>query len=208
MKHTIGILDDHTAIRGGIRFFLEQSGFQVVLEAASQDECIQALELNVPDVLIVDVVLPDSKGIDSFTRLLEHYPQVKIVAYTSLDNLTLVSMLMQSGVMAYVSKNEQFERLAEACRTVLQGKSFLPQKYQHLLKRFRTTEGDINLDLSPREMDVLQLIGKGLTTQEMAEKLFISVNTIETHRKNLFRKFEVNNLALLIQRALETGFLH
>ncbi|TNE55501.1 MAG: response regulator transcription factor [Bacteroidetes bacterium] len=203
MNVKVGIVDDHPVVRTGIRMFLEDNGCEVVLEAGSMEEALEGLKENEVSVLVLDVVMPGAKGISNFKELKNHFPEQTVLAYTSLANKTLISMLIQSGVEGYVSKSDQMDVLVKAIHQLADGQRYLPEEFRSL---FSTKEQLI--ELSEREQEVLQAISEGMKTSQIAEKLFISTNTVESHRKNLFAKFDVTNMASLLVQAQKMGFIH
>lgn len=201
----IGILDDHEIVRTGLRLFLQDKGFETVFSAGNLADFLVALGEHEVDVLLVDVVLPDSKGISSFTTLLKEQPDIRILAYTSLNNRTLISMLVHAGVKGFLSKSAEMSDLPIALKTIHSGHVYLPEAYEKMLAA--TTEKKNPMTLSERELEVLELMADGKKTSAIAELLFISINTVESHRKNIFLKFEVNNIASLLNIAQKTGYI-
>jgi DNA-binding NarL/FixJ family response regulator len=205
-KISIGIMDDHTIIGHGLRAELEKNpDYDVVFTISDEAELFSQLIEQVPDILILDVVTTNSVGINTFKNVLENYPQAKIIAYTSLNSIALVDMLLRCGVLGFVNKRMPSSELQKAIETVKENNIYLPQEYDTVkrnLKKERTV-----FELSKREIEVLELLAIGKKTSEIAEILFISESTVETHRSHLFRKLNATNLATLIKIATELGYL-
>lgn len=199
-------MDDHTIVGQGLSLeFQKKPAYHVIFVASDEPELFSMLTQEVPDVLILDVVTDSSVGIDTFKKVLGKYPQAKIIAYTSLTSIVLVDMLLRCGVLGFVNKKMPFSELEKAIETVKENTIYLPEEYgtvKRSLKKERTV-----FELSKRETEVLQLLAAGKKTLEIAELLFISESTVETHRSNLFRKLNATNLATLIKIATELGYL-
>ena len=203
----IAILDDHPTIIAGLKSLLNEHGFEVVCSANTLADFLIEIEMYQIDIFIVDVVLQNSTGINSFTKLISLNPKNKIIAYTSLNNFTLISMLIKAEVMAYVSKNDTFENLLEAINSISNNQKYFPEEYASLFLKNNFDTNTYSIHLTEREIDVLNQIYEGNSSIVIAQNLFISVNTVETHRKNIFLKFDVNNIASLLNAAQKTGFL-
>lgn len=205
-KIKIGIVDDHQAIAGGISAELGgKAGYEVLFIVSDKDEIIDALRKTMPDVLIMDVVMPGSKGIETFKTVLASFPLLKIVAYTALNSPLIIEQLLKSGVRGYVGKAQPLHDLKEAVADVFYDRISLPDDYNFIRKKLKT--GDGPEELSKREIEILMLIAAEKKTQEIADVLQISVNTVETHRKHLFEKLKVVNLAGLIKAGFDLGYL-
>lgn len=202
----VALLDDHRAISMGIEALLKSStAFELCFYTDQLSVFHAEIQMLKPSVLIMDVVMPDSVGLNAFQQTRDLFPELKIIAYTSLGNKTLVSMLLKLGVVGYVSKNDDPQKLLEALDVCIRGEIYLPPEYSSLKQKYSTPIQKI--ELSGRELEVLQALYEGQTSQEIADHLFISKNTVDTHRKNLFAKFNVNNMAQLIKEALQIGYL-
>ncbi len=158
-----------------------------------------------PDVLVLDIVMPGVQSINLFIELIRLYPQINIVAYTSLQNPTLVKLLYRAGVKAYVNKAAAISQLVEAISKAATGQVFIPLDLAPMLQ-LRYEESLDDPFLSPREQEVLDLIVQERSSPEIAIMLGISVNTVEFHRRRLFEKFEVKNVSGLVREAFKQGF--
>jgi DNA-binding NarL/FixJ family response regulator len=204
-KISIGIVDDHPAIGKGIAVELKAMGhYDILFILSDKNLILENLQKNLPDIFIMDVVMPGSSGIDTFKEVLQVFPKVKILAYTGLNSPLLVELLIKSGVKGYVNKENSIDELNHAILSVYENNIYLPANYQYLLKKYHSS--NTNAELSKREIEILVLIADGKKTSNIAEVLFISVNTVETHRKNIFQKLNVTNIAELIKEAINLGY--
>lgn len=207
----IAITDDHEMIRNGIDSLLENcENFIIVGKYANASDTISALKQSQPDVLLLDISLPDMNGIDLCKILLKDYPSLKIIALSNFDETSFVKRMLSNGASGYLLKNTNTEELVEAIETVLKSEQYLQKDIQKkLLNRSigQQEKDTLNIKLTLREKEVLQCIYEELTTQETAKKLFISPKTVETHRMNLMSKFSAKNSVGIIKAALSNGHL-
>ncbi len=207
----LAIVDDHPLVQAGLRQLLASSG-NIMLEAvyASGEELLSGLERSAPDVLLLDIQLPDHNG-DELARIIrQRYPQVRMLALTNVDTSAYVKKMIQAGCLGYLLKNVDRDTLVQAIETVYKEEQFIaPTLKEELLQDM--LEGKRKAKLAPsltrREKEILQLIAKEYTSQEIADTLFLSPNTIENHRKQLFLKLDARNMAGLIKKAVDFGLL-
>jgi DNA-binding NarL/FixJ family response regulator len=205
-KIKVGIVDDHQAIAHGISAELLRAGdYEVLFIVSEKTKVLEALQAQMPDLLIMDVVMPGSIGIETFKEVLTIYPHLKIIAYTTLNSPMMIEILLRTGVKGYVSKNQPLSDLQEALSDVYYERIYLPEDYKFILKKIKNHGGPE--ELSKREIEILVLIAAEKKTPEIAELLQISINTVETHRKHLFDKLGVSNLAGLIKAGFDLGYL-
>ncbi len=205
-KVSVGLVDDHQIITAGISGSLSASGqFEVLFTVHDNSGILDALAKAEPDVLLMDVVMPGSIGVDNFKEVLKHYPHQKILAFTALNSPAIIEMLFKQGVKGYVNKNQSLDELKTALFDVFYGRLHLPKDYEFI--RRKLNNGKELEELSKREIEILQLIVKEKKTSDIANLLQISVNTVETHRKHLFEKLGVTNLAGLVKVGFERGYL-
>ncbi len=214
-------LEDYKIMRDGIKFLLSQdAGIEVVGEARNGEELIRMLPLIDIDVLLLDIYLDgmeDSRSMDGFTiceYVRQHFPRVKVVAHSVYADADRVAKIMNVGAMAFVSKKAGYEELIQAIKLVYQGKKYICKETSKKLKNINeflegivgTLRGEKDL-FSPREKNVLELLGMGYSTKNIAKELFITEKTVETHRKNMVDKAKVKNTAELVAFASARGFL-
>ncbi|MDO7846573.1 response regulator transcription factor [Hymenobacter sp. M29] len=200
------IVDDHAMVREGLKALLQPLEYVAVVGvAATGAEGLAAARQLRPDVLLLDINLPDISGLDVCQTLSAELPNLKIVALTTFNEKLYVTRMMQAGAAGYVLKNALPEELAEAITKVYAGKKYFSDDVQHLL--LETPTAPAAPLLTRREKEVLAAIADGHTSQHIADNLHVSLLTIETHRRNLLTKFGVNNTALLIRQAAQLGLL-
>jgi len=207
----IAITDDHEMILNGIDSLLDNyPDILIIGKYSNAQETILALQKSLPDVLLLDINLPDINGIDLCKTLLKSYPHLKIIALSNFDETSFVKRILKNGASGYLLKNTNSEELLEAIQTVLRGEQYLQKDIQKkLLTRTigQTVSNGLKPNLTRREKEVLICISEELTIHETAEKLFISPKTVETHRMNLMSKLGARNSAGLIKIAMEKDLL-
>ncbi len=204
MATSLFIVDDHYMVIEGIRSLLQnENGIEWAGHAMSAASCLAFLKKQLPDVILMDINLPDKSGIDLCKEVKESYPSVFIIGLSTFNQQSFIQKMMDNGASGYVLKNATQEELRTAIETVIKGKTYLSEEATRSLKK----ENAGNLVLTRREKEVLELIADGMTNVEVAQKLFISVTTVDTHRKNLLMKLEAKNTAALIKIAVSRGYL-
>ncbi len=203
MKDTkLFIVDDHYMVIEGIRSLLQnEAGLEWMGHASNAASCLAYLQQQQPDVILMDINLPDRSGIDLCKEVKEKYPSVFILGLSTFSQESFISKMMDNGASGYVLKNATKEELLEAIETVMKGKLFLSTDAAQSL-RSAADKPDMPV-ITRREKEVLELIAAGCTNAEIAERLFVSVSTIDTHRKNLLEKFNVRNTASLVRLATQ-----
>ncbi len=211
MTTKLAITDDHEMVLQGITFmFSKTSEIKVVATYKNAAETLANLHKDKPDVLLLDINLPDINGIDLSKQLLKKFPNLKIIALTNFEDTSFVKRMLKNGVHGYLLKNTDKIELIEALKTVLSGGFFLQKDIHKKLLR-QTARKTLNNNLSPkltrREHDVLVAISEELTTQQISEKLFISPKTVETHRMNIMSKLGAKNSVGIVKIAIEKELL-
>jgi DNA-binding NarL/FixJ family response regulator len=205
MATKIFITDDHYMIVEGIRSLLQyQTGIEWMGHAMSASSCLAFLQQHKPDVILMDINLPDMSGIDLCKEVKARYPRIHIVGLSSFNQQSFIRMMMENGASGYVLKNATGDELLEAIETVMTGGKFLSMEAAATIKKNEDSKIPI---LTRREKEVLTQIAEGLTNHEIADKLFISTTTVDSHRKNLLAKFAVKNTATLIRMAAQYKFI-
>ncbi|WBA40759.1 response regulator [Hymenobacter canadensis] len=211
------LTDDHTILRDGIRALLSlQPDLQVVGEAGNGQELLELLASTPADVVLMDINMPVMDGFTTMGHLREQYPELRVLVLSMLDHENYVHRMLGAGAHGYVLKNADITEISHAIRTVAAGRLFLCTELglDLLNKLVRTSVGVVaegsrmkSGDLSKRELEVLHLISEGLTNAEIADQLFTSKRTIETHRQNIIEKTQTKNTAALIKFAASNGLL-
>jgi DNA-binding NarL/FixJ family response regulator len=201
----IFIIDDHYMIIEGIRSLLMgDEGLEWAGHATNGESCLAFLQLHQPDVILMDINLPGKSGIDLCKEVKSNYPGIHIIALSSFNQQSFIQKMLDNGASGYVLKNATRQELKEAIEVVMAGKTFLSNEAALTIKK--NVDSGIPV-ITKRETEVLVLISEGLTNLQIAEKLFISVTTVDTHRKNLLSKFEAKNTATLIKMASHFQFI-
>jgi two-component system response regulator NreC len=202
---SIVLADDHTVVRRALRVLLEEEpGFEVVAEADDATNAIRYLRGHKPDVLILDLNMPGRPSLEAIPEMKEASPQTKIVVLTMQKEPAFARQALQLGVLGYVLKEAADDELVQAVRSAAAGDTYLQPA---LGARLAAEPEAATTDLSERETDVLRLIALGHTNAEIAEKLYISVRTVETHRAHIQQKLGVSSRAELVRSALSRGLV-
>ena len=204
------IVDDHQVVLDGIQSMLEQDTDILVDKVTIDAEsALEYLKSKAVDVAIVDVNLPGIDGLELCKKITKKYPNTKVLALTTFNEASIISGMMKNGASGYLLKNTSSTVLIEAVKTVFNGNQYLAKEVQE--KLISSTLGQQSSSYIPkltrREKEVLKLITEEFTTNEMAEKLFISKATIETHRLHLLSKLDVRNTAGLVRVAIQKGLI-
>lgn len=201
MVTKIFIVDDHYMIIEGIRSLLQHEvGLEWLGHAMTADSCLAFLRKQRPNVLFMDVNLPDQSGIDLCSQVKKAYPKIRIIGLSSFNQFSFIEKMFQNGAAGYVLKNATKEELLEAIDTVMEGKTYISASVETTINTNKNIKTPL---ITRREKEVLLLISEGLTNGEIADTLFVSITTVDTHRKNLLAKFEVKNTAALIRMATQ-----
>jgi DNA-binding NarL/FixJ family response regulator len=208
IKRKILIADDHAMIRDGVKSLLKQNKDYIIAgEAASGQQAIDKFNELQPDLLILDISMPDMNGMEVSKTILEQDVAANIIILSMYDDEDYIARCMELGVKGYVVKNESGNELDHAIRSVLDGKTYFSNQVQQVIfKKYsqavtRKKERQDLVKPTKRELEIIKLISDGLTSQEMADRLFISLRTVETHRGNLLKKLGVKNAVELIRKA-------
>ncbi len=205
----IAIVDDHPMIIGGIQnlvnsyFYLQLTGTYV-----NGEELLQGLSIKLPDVLLLDIQMPDKSG-DTLAPIIQaHYPDLPILVLTHMSSPLYVHNMFRLGVTGYVLKNSDPVILIEGIHTVRKRERYIDPSLKHTLEVFSSRmkrESAIKPTLTAREREILKLTSEGLTLKEISKQLNIGTRTVECYRSNLFIKLEVKNMAGLIKKSIELG---
>jgi two-component system nitrate/nitrite response regulator NarL len=185
------IVDDHRLFAEGIRFLIEQStDYEVVRMLHKGNEVLPFLSKNDIDMVLLDIDLPDISGFEVAMVIRNYYPRIKILALSMVNDLQSIKRMIDAGAMGYCNKSDGREDLFRAIQKIVVGEVYLPLDY---LKQMQFQKMQpVNHILTKRETEIIGLISNGKTTNQIASQLFLSTNTIETHRKNIYRKLEIS----------------
>jgi len=211
MSIRILLADDHKITRQGLRSLLEkQPDMEVVAEAEEGRTAVRLVRELVPNVVIMDVTMPDLNGMEATRQIVGEFPNVKIIALSMHSDTLFVTEMLKSGASGYLLKDCAFEELAQAIRTVVDDKTYLSPSisgvvvddYLHRLSKADFADSHV---LTDREREVLQLLAEGKSTKQIALKLHISTKTVETHRRQMMNKLDIHTVAELTKYAIRKG---
>lgn len=206
----IFIVDDHQVVLDGIQSMLNAAdGISVVGLAQNGPETLEFLKVNSVDVALIDINLPGMDGIELCKLIVKNHPEIKVLVLTTFNEVSFITNIMKSGASGYLLKNTTKEELITAIKTVFQGEQYLSKDVQEKLISASFGKKDTSFipKLTRREKEVLKLIMEEFTTKEIAEKLFISDATVETHRLHLLNKLGARNTAGLVKTAIQKGLI-
>lgn len=199
------ITDDHYMVTEGIRSLIQDEPDIVWLgHATNAMSCLAFLEKQQPDVMLLDISMPDMNGLELCKIVKDKYPSVLIIGLSTFNEQSYIRKMIDQGASGYILKNSSKQELMDAIHEVMKGRVYLSDEVASTLHSQQQTATPV---ITRREQEVLALIGEGCTNGDIAARLFISAFTVETHRKNLLAKFEVKNTASLIRKAAAMGLL-
>jgi DNA-binding NarL/FixJ family response regulator len=208
------IVDDHPLMREGLALRISsQAGWQVCGESDSADDALAQVKATSPDLVIVDLALNKSHGLELIKELKRRFPLVKVLVVSAYEESLYAERALRAGALGYVNKRECQDKILQAIRDVLAGRRAVSETMtQHLLRQAvgdrDTGEGDAVERLSDRELEVFRLIGKGLKTSAIANQLHLSIHTVDSHREKIRHKLNLKNGAELVQRAVQWILQH
>jgi len=210
-KIKIIIADDHTMFLEGIVSLLEnEESIHIIGKAANGKSALEIIENTLPDIILLDISMPEMDGIEVSKIIKQKHPSVKILIVSTHSNIQMIAKLIRIGVDGYLLKNAEKQELLHAINTIQNGKTYfckeVEEKNEDNNSKIKSETLQIT-ELSNREKEILILIAQEFTGSEIAEKTFISLNTVNTHRRNLISKLNVKNTAGLVKYAIEYGLL-
>ncbi|SKA05484.1 DNA-binding response regulator, NarL/FixJ family, contains REC and HTH domains [Chitinophaga eiseniae] len=211
MKIKLAITDDHLLVINGLKAMLAPyPHITIVYESNAATTLMEALPAAQPDVLLLDIQMPDIDGLELCKLVHKNHPDIKIIALTNFMESHYIKQMLRNGASGYLLKNTDQEALVAAIEQVYNGEQFLDAGIkQQLLHEMLTGQrsSGYEIPLTRREKEILQLIAEEHSNQQIAEKLFISLRTVETHRLNLTQKLAVKNTAGLVKEAIKRGLV-
>ena len=215
--NTILLVDDHTLFREGLKLLLKESAvFKVAGEAGTiLEACNKASELK-PDIILMDIALSDHNGIDGTRRILDRHPRARVIMISMYSNMDYIIAALQAGAVGYLVKDSTPDILLDALNAVSQGHYYFDHTVQAEIVQFLLEQrpawraiSEENYDkLTPREQEVMRLVAQGLSTKEIAAKLFISPKTVENHRTKIMEKLGFDNVVDLVKYAAKLGIIN
>jgi DNA-binding NarL/FixJ family response regulator len=213
-EYRILIVDDHTIMRDGLQSLIEsEAGFKVVGTAADGKTGVRRAGELKPDIVMMDLTMPGTSGIDSIAQIKRQYPDIKLVALTFHREDQYIHSTLEAGADAYVLKDDSRSELFTALRSVLSGKSYLSPSICDRVVAGYLAGGDPNTKqptwelLTKREREVIKLIAEGYKTREIAEYLSLSPKTVEKHRTNLMKKLDLHSVSAVTLYAIQNGLV-
>ena len=208
MRTRVLLADDHSLIRQALRALLEKQGFQVVSEASDGQEALRSVEKTQPEVAILDISMPVLNGVDAARELVKSSPKTRVILLTQHDEDEYVTEALRAGVRGYVLKSQAAEDLLHAIQEVCRGKVYLSPNISGAVVDACLSKTYVSPDpLSARERQVLQLVGEGKSTKDIAAHLGISAKTAESHRARLMKKLDIHETASLVRYAIRRGLI-
>ncbi|ANH81983.1 hypothetical protein A8C56_14290 [Niabella ginsenosidivorans] len=206
-KLSVIIVEDHSIIVEGLSSILNNAaGLELTGTFLNAEDALEFLQTNRADVVLLDISLPEMSGIELCQLLKKQDRNIKIIALTNHTEKSVIQEMLQNGADGYLLKNTSKQDLVTAIAQVMNNQFTMQSELQQILFSQAPKDKEIPR-LTTREKEILQLVSQGITTSAIAAQLFISPQTVETHRRNLMQKFEVNNSAALIKKATEKGLL-
>lgn len=215
-KIRVLIVDDHQLMIEGLKSLLEdEEDVASVAGANSLEQTLDFLKNNPVDVIFMDVNMPNVSGIEATKKVKEHYPNVKIIALTMHDDISIITKMIRAGASGYVLKRTNMDEVIEALKIVYQNGKYLSINTQNIIMDNLMSPEDIMEQkeenkkpvLSSRELEVLKLIAKEYSNEQIGEKLFISERTVEAHRRNIFMKTKTKSLVGLMKYAIKENLI-
>ena len=204
------LADDHTLVRAGMRSLLEKlEGIEVVAEASDGHEALRLVEKHRPDVVVTDIAMPGLNGMELTARVARERPEARVIILSMHATEPYVLQALRSGAAAYLLKDAAPVELELAIKAVMRGETYLsPPVSRHVIDDYRRRVGGESSpleQLTPRQREILQLIAEGHSTRSIAEKLHVSVKTVETHRQQLMERLAIHDVAGLVRFAIRVG---
>lgn len=211
MAVRIVIADDHSILREGLKALIaKETGLEIVAEADTGMNALKRVREFSPDVVIMDVAMPELNGIEATRQMVTDFPEIKVIALSMHSDRRFVIEMLRAGAHGFVLKHAAFEELIQAIHSVVVGNSFLSSSIvdvvvRDYVKKLGGTDSPAYNQLTIRERQVLQMLAEGRSTKEIAFSLNVSVKTIETHRSNIRDKLGIDSLAELTKFAIREG---
>lgn len=208
----IMLADDHALIRAGLRALLKSiEGVEVIAEASNGHETLEAVERRQPDVILMDIAMPELNGLETAARILRRWPSVKIIMLSMHANDEYLRQALSAGAAGYLLKGADPAELELALKSVMRGETYLtPAVSKRLVQEFLQQDGEAPQSqpkLTPRQREILQMIAEGHSTKEIATRLDLSVKTVETHRAAIMNRLDIHDVPGLVRYAIRAGLI-
>ncbi len=208
-KVKIYLVDDHQMLIDGLKAIISsEKEFEIVGECTLPLLAFEQIQLLKPDIVLTDINMPELSGIELVRKLKPRVGNTKFIALSMFGERSYIKDMLQAGVSGYILKNTGREELVKAINLVMQGHEFFSEEVEQVIESNPVNDEKINtIHLTEREVDIIDCIAKEMTNAQIAETLFISERTVETHRKNIFRKTGIKGVIGLVKFALDKGFI-
>ncbi len=206
------LADNHNLVRAGLRALLHTiDGIQVIAEAGDGRDALRLIAEYQPDVVLMDIAMPEMNGLEATAHVVKEFPQVRVIMLSMHANEEYVLQALRIGAMGYLLKDAGISELELAIKAISQGETYLsPAVSKHVVANYLKRVGDESSSLeqlTSRQREILQLIAEGKSTKEIAELLYISVKTVETHRMQLMKRLDIHDVAGLVRYAIRMGLV-
>ncbi|HEX5646254.1 MAG TPA: response regulator transcription factor [Nitrospira sp.] len=206
------IVEDHALVRAGMRALLEKiDGIEVISAVGDGWEAVKAVQTDAPDLVLMDIAMPELNGLDATSRIVKESPATRVILLSMHANEEYLQQALQSGALGYLLKGAELAELELAIKTVSRGESYLtPAVAKYAIEAYREkSDGPTGplAKLSMRQREILQLIAEGHTTKDIAQRLNVSVKTVETHRAHLMERLEIHDVPGLVRFAVRVGLI-
>ena len=207
------IVEDHALVRAGMRALLQKiNGIEVVADVGDGWEAVKAVQTDTPDLVLMDIAMPGLNGLDATSRIMKESSNTRVILLSMYANEEYLRQALQVGASGYLLKGADLAELELAIRTVGRGETYLtPAVAKYAVEAYRNKSGEPSSPLarlSGRQREILQLIAEGSTTKEIAQRLNLSVKTVETHRAQLMERLEIHDVPGLVRLAIRVGLVH
>lgn len=207
LRPKIIIVDDHKAMRMGLAHLLTDLGnIEILGQASNGREFLDLLEISLPDIVLMDINMPIMDGIEATRLAIEKYPNLKILVLSMYSDEDYYNSMINLGVQGFIIKEADHKEIEDAIISVMEGKPYFSQSL--LLKLLKKKTDIANIAITPREKEILQLLSKGFSSAEIADKLLVSIRTIERTRSDLLQKTETNNSIALVLFAIKNKLVN
>ncbi len=202
-KVTVAIVDDHKLIRElWVNMFNGNSDIELIGESGTLKEAIEMIDSKRPDIVFLDINLPDGSGMDLVPLIRKHSPGTKIIALSMHNQPVFAKKMLQLGARGYITKNSSHKEMFKAIEVIMRGEEYLCDEIKNMLSEHNEVEEQSahhTKELTLREIEIIKLLKEGFSTRDIASKLILSSRTIETHRHNILKKLQLKNLASLLK---------
>ena len=214
-KIKIVLVDDHQMFRDGVKSVLsDEENIELIGEVGNGNDLYELLKIDSPDLIITDISMPDISGIEITKYVTENYPEIKILILSMHSNVEFITKSLGAGANGYLPKDTSMNELLEAINTIYKGENYFNKDISDTIlksiinKSKSAKENSKNESLTKREMEIVSLVVEGLTNKEIADKLFISVRTVDSHKNNIMQKLNLKSSVELVKYAIKNKLVN